>query len=300
MPFFFTIKQYLWYYYYGECSMNTKFIVNDYMLIWNLLFGASISESIHKLKQKTWDTYKLEYNAMFKDKESILKDYKNFIPDDDTVYNILLESKEYEKIKKQTEQYRLEVMQIWDKNKKENDNLIKNIIRKKVPTCTIFVVNKDLNIIDYNQDNKIVLGKPVDKKEPLKILFDIHMSIAKNNVKRYKEEYEPFKKAILELAILNEFGTRLSDGRSCYQSGTPYLLPLKRWLYPYWLMYLGVPKEKFDEYMTRDKIVFDKDKYAYEKELKKMDIEEFIEFCIRNKRYIVREAKEKKQEVELL
>ena len=100
--------------------MNTKFIVNDYILIWNLLFGASISESVHKMKQKIWDTYKLEYNAMFKDKDEILKDYKNFIPDNDIIYNIVLESKEYEKIKKNVEKYRLEVMQVLDKNKKEN------------------------------------------------------------------------------------------------------------------------------------------------------------------------------------
>ena len=54
-------------------------------------------------------------------------------------------------------------------------------------------------------------------------------------------------------------------------------------------MYLGVKKEDFFNYMMRDKIVFEADKYAYEKELKKMNIEEFIEFCIRNKRYIIRE-----------
>ena len=191
--------------------MNTKFIVNDYILIWNLLFGASVSESVHKMKQKIWDTYKLEYNAMFKDKDEILKDYKNFIPDNDIIYNILLESKEYEKIKKNVEKYRLEVMQVWDKNKKENENLIKNIVRKKLPAYTMFVVNKELNIIDYNEGNKIILGREIDKKEPLRILFEIHMTIAKNNLKRYKEEFEPFKKAIVELAILNEFGTRLSE-----------------------------------------------------------------------------------------
>ena len=41
--------------------------------------------------------------------------------------------------------------------------------------------------------------------------------------------------------------------------------------------------------------------YLYEPELKKMDIEEFIEFCIRNQRYIIRKLRtEKKQEVEVL
>ena len=270
--------------------MNTKFIVNDYVLIWNLLFGASISEPIYKLKQKIWDTYKNEYNTTFKDKLEILEDYKNFIPNNDTVYNIVLDTKDYERLKKQSETSRIEIMQVWDKNKKENEYLYKHIIRKKLPNYTFFIVNKELNVIDHPKEGILIIGKEVDKKEPIKVLLGMHMTIVKNNVKRYKEEYEDFKKAILEFAVLNEFATRVG-GRSTYQSGSPKLQQLKRHLYPYWLMYLGVPKEEFTNYMMRDKIVFDQDKYAYEKELKRMDIEEFIEFCIRNRRYIVRETK---------
>lgn len=37
--------------------MDVKFVVNDYVLIWNLLFQASISESIYQLKQKLWALY---------------------------------------------------------------------------------------------------------------------------------------------------------------------------------------------------------------------------------------------------
>ncbi len=273
--------------------MNTNFIVDDYVLIWNLLFGASISEPIYKLKQRIWDTYKNEYNESFKDKSQIMKDYKNFIPNDDTVYNIVLDSKDYEKLRKQADKYRIEVMRIWDKNKKETDHLYKNMIRKKIPDYSVFIVNKELNIIDHTEEHNLIVGKEMDKKEPLKLLLEMNMVIIKNNIKRYKEEYEDFKKAILELAVLNEYATRIS-GRSCYQSGSPSLLPLKRCIYPYWLMYLGVPKEEFEQYMMRDKIVFEANKYAYEKELKKMDIEEFIEFCIRNKRYMIRETKEEK------
>ena len=44
--------------------------------------------------------------------------------------------------------------------------------------------------------------------------------------------------------------------------------------------------------MMRDKISFEVENYAYEKELKKMNIEEFIDFCIRNKKYIIRQKKE--------
>ena len=97
--------------------MKSNFIVNDYVLIWNLLFQASISETMYNLKQRIWDIYKNEYNGCFKDKELILKDYKNFIPNDDTIYNILLENKDYEKIRKNAEKYRLELMKLWDKNR---------------------------------------------------------------------------------------------------------------------------------------------------------------------------------------
>ena len=44
--------------------------------------------------------------------------------------------------------------------------------------------------------------------------------------------------------------------------------------------------------MARDKVSFDTERYAYEKELKKMNLEEFIDFSIRNKRYIIRDPKQ--------
>lgn len=267
--------------------MHTNFIVNDYALMWNLLFQASISESIYKLKQKIWETYKEEYNTSFCDKNAILKDYKNYIPNDDTIYNILLELKDYGKIKKQAEEYRLEIMKVWDKNKKYEDDLIGKILRLKIEDYTFFIINKEFNIIDNSCENCLIIGRELDKKEPLSILIDINMAIVKNHIKRCKDSDIDIKKSILELAIYNEYPTRIT-GRSYYQYGSPSVACTKRALYPYWLMYLGVKKEDFNDYMMRDKIVFDPEKYAYEKELKKMNIEEFIEFCIRNKKYMIK------------
>ena len=280
--------------------MNANFIVNDYVLIWTLLFGTSISETIYKLKQKIWKTYKNEYNEIFKDKDEILKDYKNFIPNDDTIYNIVLENIDYERIKKQTGKYRIEIMKLWDKKQKETENLVKNILRIKMPKYTVFIVSEELNVINHSQKDKLIVGKQLGKNEPLRILIDINFSIAKNHLKKYKGEYENIKKTILELAVQNEYATRLL-GRSCYQTGDPKLSSIKKWLYPYWLMYLGVSKEEFFSYMMRDKIVFEVEEYIYEPELKKMDIEEFIEFCIRNQRYIIKKPKVGiKKEVEIL
>ena len=272
--------------------MNLKFVVNDYVLIWNLLFQASISEKVHKLKQKLWINYKKEYNNTYRDKELILKDAKNFIPNDDTIYNIVLETKEYEKIKKDTEKYRNQVLKIWDNNKKEATKIIKSITRLDLKPYQVLVVNEHLDILDTTtvkdaKINTVVLGKKVTADTSIKLLVELVFQILKRELKDYKVEYKDIVDAAIELAVLNEFPTRLT-GRSHYLTGDPTLNYLKRQMYPYWLMYLGADKEEMLSFMMRDKIAFDVDKYAYEKELKKKDLLEFIDFCIRNQKYIVK------------
>ena len=266
--------------------MNLKFVVNDYVLIWNLLFQASINEKIHKLKQKLWINYKNEYNMTYRDKELILKDPKNFIPNDDGIYNIMLETKEYEKIRTSTEKYRNQVLKIWDDNKKEAIKIIKSITRLDIKPYQILVVTDQLDIIDTTTPkdakvNTIVLGKKVTSDTSLKLLVELVYKIVKKELQDYKVEYKEMVDAIIELAILNEFPTRLT-GRSHYLTGDPTLNYLKRQIYPYWLMYLGADKEEMMTFMMRDKIAFDIDKYPYEKELKKKNMLEFIDFCIRN------------------
>lgn len=276
----------------GGIVVNIKFVVNDYVLVWNLLFQASINERIHKLKQKLWLNYKKEYNKTFHDKEYILKDPKNFIPNDDTIYNIVLESKEFEKIKKDTEKYRNRVLKIWDNYKKDASKIIKSITKLDIKPYQVLVVDEDLDIIDTTtvkgaKVNTIVLGKKVTADTSLKLVVELVFQIIKKELKSYKVEYKDMVDAVIELAILNEFPTRLT-GRSHYLTGDPTLNYLKRQMYPYWLMYLGASKDDMMNFMMRDKIAFDIDKYPYEKELKKKDLLEFIDFCIRNQKYIVK------------
>ncbi len=272
--------------------MNLKFVVNDYVLIWNLLFQASINEKIHKLKQKLWINYKKEYNNTYRDKLLMLKDPKNFIPNDDTIYNIMLETKEYEKIKKSTEKYRNQILKIWDDNKKEVSKILSSIVKLEMKPYQILVVTDQLDILDTTSPkdskvNTIILGKKVTMDTTIKFLVELVFQILKKELTDYKVEYKEIVEAVLELAILNELPTRLT-GRSHYLTGEATLNYLKRQIYPYWLMYLGADKEEMMNFMMRDKIAFDIDKYPYEKELKKKNILQFIDFCIRNQKYIVK------------
>ena len=274
--------------------MKANFLLNDYTLIWTLLFQGSVKESIYKLKQKLWVNYKEEYNLAYKDKNIILSDPKNFIPNNDTVYHSILENNDYEKIKRDTEKYRREVMKIWDTNKKKINSLFSEILRKEVDDYDILVVSDELDILDTCTTNKkiksIILGKKIDEEEEEKILYDILLTIFKKEIKDSPIDSQDLRDAIIELAVLNEFPTRLHD-RSCYIRGSLELTGLKRQLYPYWLMYLGVHKEDFLKYMMRDNVAFEVEKYTYEKQFVKMDLEEFIDFCIRNKKIMFKEEK---------
>ncbi|MCI8347094.1 MAG: hypothetical protein HFJ12_04000 [Bacilli bacterium] len=272
--------------------MNLKFVVNDYVLIWNLLFQASITESIHKLKQKIWINYKEEYNKVFKDNSLMLKDPKNFIPNDDTIYNIVLESKDYEKIKKQTERFRIKLLQNWDENKKIAVQELKDILRFDIRLYHILVVSDQLNIMDTSlvkgsRVNTLVWGKKIEDNNPTSNIINLVYQVVMKELKEYQREYQDIVKAIVELAILNEFATRIT-GITHYLTGDSTLKYLKRQIYPYWLMYLGVEKDKMMEYMMRDKIGFDISNYTYERQLKKLDLYAFIDFCIRNQKHIVK------------
>lgn len=270
--------------------MNLNFIINDYILIWNVLFQASVSEPIYKLKQKLWDTYKEQYNNTYKDRVAILNDVKNYIPNDDTIYNIILESAEYQNIRKEVEKYRLEVIKLW--NKKISTQL-KKITKQDFKEYTVYLIDNRLEILELptipNKDIKtIILGKKISEEEPNKIIFLLLEAILKKEINKYKDIDKNIANAIIEMTIENELATNISN-ISHYWTSEEKLLSIKRQIYPFWLMYLGISKEEMPKYMNRDKIAFDVNKFPYEKDLKNLDITDFIDFCIQNKKRIIRE-----------
>ncbi len=274
--------------------MNLKFVLNEYVLIWNLLFQASMNPEIHAFKQNLWKNYRQNYHAMEKEKENLLKDVKNYIPSDDTVYDMVKKIEVYPKIYEETEAFRLSLMQVWDQNKKQILKELKELLRMDIRLYHVLVVHPKLEVVDIEggkgkRVNSITWGKAKENQDPLEILCEIISSVLKNELKDYQSEYHEIVTAIVELLIENELYTRLSL-KSQYLRGDSSLAFLKRQIYPYFLMYLGASKEECLNYMMRDKIVFDLDAYTYEKALAKVDLYTFIDFCIRNQKRIVKIA----------
>ena len=272
--------------------MNLNFVLNDYVLIWNLLFGASISSNIQGFKQKLWKNYRHSYNDLYKEEELILKDPKNYIPADDTIFDMVKASDIYKEIREDTEKYRLELLHTWDKIKKDLNKNLKEILRFDIKLYHVLVVDKKLDVIGMTlpksrRVNTITWGNRVDSDNYTLAIINIIEHIVRKELATYKSEYKDIVDAIIELAIDNELTSRTLK-KSVYLRGDSSLKYLKRQLYPYFLMYLGYSKEEILNRMMEDKIIFELDKYTFERGLATVDLKTFINFCIKNQKHILK------------
>ena len=156
--------------------MKLNFIINDYVLSWNLLFGPAISEASYNFREKLWRTYRKQYGLLQDEQKLMLKDIKNFIPDDDTIYNFVLESSLFEDVKKKTENHRQYLMKIWDENKKQVQSLLKEIVRIPYDNFNFIVVHPNMDQVHFEMDNEeknIVWGRKNDKKNELDPYWDV-------------------------------------------------------------------------------------------------------------------------------
>ena len=134
--------------------MNIQFMINDYLLAWNLLFRPSISDDIQKLKERLWKNYNKDYMKLEKENVEILKYTNDFIPDDDMIYNFIFESDEFKLVKKQTDKYRRFLMKIWDANQKEIQKSLKDLLRFKVDNnYQIMVIHPYFDNVEYLKKN---------------------------------------------------------------------------------------------------------------------------------------------------
>ena len=267
--------------------MKLDIVINKYLLIWYLLYQSSVSEEMHKLKQKLWKSNKKDYTEVYKEKNKILSDLDNYIPDDDTIYNLVESSEVFKKIKKDAYRYRLTILEMWDKNKarykKELSKIMKCDLSGNYTVCTL---HPNSDVVETNFDlNIITIGKKLSTRDKDNFLTYLIYKIVKNEFASIKTAEREIVDVITELVATNELYTAISK-ESKYILGKRSLRDMKVKLYPYWLMYLGVQPEDYEKYMVRDNIYFDVNEYTYQKELKNLDIYTFISFVIKNKRQI--------------
>ena len=281
--------------------MKLDIIVNKYLLIWHLLYQSSVSDDVHNLKQQLWIKYKKEYSLVHKDKEEILLTLEDYIPNDNLIYNLIENSQEYKKVKHETMKYRNNILEIWDKNRKNYTKELGQILKFKLKnTYKICIIHPNLDVVETDfKSNTITIGKQIITKDKDNFLTYLIYKIVKHEILKLKTNEKDILDVVVELAITNELYTRISN-KSKYKIGKKELRNLKEKIYPYWLMYLGVREEDFDKYMVRDNIFFDKTKYKYEKILRTIDIYSFIAFLVKNKKTILKTKLVPVEKIEVL
>ena len=281
--------------------MKLDIIVNKYLLIWHLLYQSSVSDDVHNLKQQLWIKYKKEYSLVHKDKEEILLTLEDYIPNDNLIYNLIENSQEYKKVKHETMKYRNNILEIWDKNRKNYTKELGQILKFNLKnTYKICIIHPNLDVVETDfKSNTITIGKQIITKDKDNFLTYLIYKIVKHEILKLKTNEKDILDVVVELAITNELYTRISN-KSKYKIGKKELRNLKEKIYPYWLMYLGVREEDFDKYMVRDNIFFDKTKYKYEKILRTIDIYSFIAFIVKNKKTILKTKLVPVEKIEVL
>ena len=286
--------------------MNLEIMVNDYLLAWYILYGASLSKEIDKFKKNLYTKYNKEYNFCYKDRTEIIKYGKDFIPDNDILYNAVLTSTLFKTLKKEAIRHKNSIERMWDGNKVTINKCINNVIRLSFPkVINVYIVHPRLEITDYQRELKsLVWGSEKDKYDVLTIFLSL---ITKGLLIESNEDFLNNKEilnSVVELSAVNEIGKSISKNFN-YELGNPVLRLIKRQIYPFWLMYLGyTDKETILDKMIEDKIGFDLDKYPLDRSLKKMNLRVFTEYCIKNSKNILRLNNimriEKEDEIEII
>lgn len=266
--------------------MDLTIELNEYLLVWNMLYGASLSNEIDLFKKKLYTKFKKEYNFCYKDKQEILKYGNDFIPDNDILYNAVFESPLYITLKKETIKHKTIISKCYETNKEVIDKAIGNVLRLNLPKeIKLYIIHPRFEIKEYvNNYNCMIWGSEKDKHDFLTILI---YNIT-NSLVRYDDKYKEIAQSILELAVINEIGEQITHTHT-YVLGEPRLKIYRRQIYPFWLMYLGYTEEKeLLNKMIEDKIGFDIDRYPMDKNMKKINLQQFIDFCIKNQKRILK------------
>ena len=283
--------------------MNLEFCVNEYLLAWYLLYSASLSTEIDKLRKSLWSKYKKEYNFCYKDKQEIIKYGKDFIPDNDTLYQEVFESDLYISLKKETNKHKMHLVKLFNTDQKIVKKCVKEVLKLNIKeTYPVYVIHPRMECIEYNKaTGTLIWGSDKDKYDAITVLI---LTIVKGMYENYSPDYKEIIDAIIELAVINEISKQLTNTPS-YDIGDPTLKIIKRQIYPFWLMYLGNDtKEEMLNKMMEDKIVFDIEYYPIDKNMKKLSLTKFIDFCIKNNRHILKLGNvlkiEKEEEIEVI
>ena len=92
--------------------------------MWYLLCRESNINEVNIFKQNFLSLHRKEAFMLIKEKDIIMSYLKDYIPDDDFIFNKFYNTDEFKKLQKDTNKYRISMLEAYDKDKKV---LLKNL-----------------------------------------------------------------------------------------------------------------------------------------------------------------------------
>lgn len=243
------------------------------------------------------DIIKIDDNELTKVKDSLWYRYMDgyrtllsinsfntsvFLLDKDVrkLINSFKDSNEYKKLYNETKIYLDNIKKYWNDNKEIINNYLKRILKMDFKKeATVYITHPN-TCEGYSFDNdKIVWGHYKGINNPNYNLVYlthewIHCLIPFTESDSEIDCY--IKHSIIELVADYELYSMI-EGRSTLKEGHSYLEEYKKFLYPYWLKYIGLDDNGIKERLEKDSISEFND--TGNDNISNMNIDEFIKYC---------------------
>jgi len=176
-----------------------------------------------------------------------ISDFKELSEKTIKILNQIKRSKEYQRLLKETEDYKKFVEKQWKRNEKKVFSILEELLGRKLPSKKIYVYIthpklKNGKVIDKNI---IVWGHSEDFPNYATVYLCHEIMHLLTDLDRSKITH-----AVIELMIDNELRIRLNGkGRYFQFPGHKDLVKLERKILPHWKKYLKTPKKDFFKFL---------------------------------------------------
>lgn len=253
-------------------------------------------EELTQIKNNLWYKYMDAYKSIFNIRFS---NFSNFLLDND-IKKIIKEFKKTEVFKKmyiETEIYLTNVKKYWEENK----NIINQYLKKNLKTDfdikpTVYILHPE-TYTGYSFDSDKIAWGHYKGVEDLNynITYLVHEGLH-CLIPFGKDETDDecnIKHSIIELISDYELYSLLK-GESTLKEGHSYLNAYKKFIYPYWLRYIGLDDNQIIQRLKKDSVrssdLFD----IKTSDISIMNIQQFIDFCTEKYRATLIKTSDKK------
>lgn len=236
---------------------------------------------LEELKDDLWYKYKDGYWKLLN-----MNAYNPsiFMLDEDVIktINSFKETDEFKILYDETRVYYQKVKKDWEGNKSKINNYLKNILKMNINIRPIVYISHPNTYKGFSFDNnKIAWGHYKGLEDPnYNLTYLVHEGLH-SLLPFDKEETEMqsnIKHTIIEFVSDYELYSWLK-GESTLNEGHPYLNEYRKFIYPYWLMYIGLNSGQIKERLVKDSVNSNELRNIEQIDILNMNIQDFIQFC---------------------